>query len=87
MNNKITEELYLKLESIQTKYNALEEKFNELVKSIQEDEMKYDIIDMEHCFKSARAGDPFYKGEPLYHNFDDYINQFKPKNGNSNNRI
>jgi hypothetical protein len=77
-NNKIIEEeLYLELKNIQAKYNALEERFNKLIESIQEDEMKYDVLDMEDCFKAAKAGDPFYKGEPLYLHFADYINRFK----------
>jgi hypothetical protein len=58
------------------RYIQLEQEFKEY-----RDEFKYCIIDMEYCFKEARAGDElnYLRGsqEPKYFTFDDYIKRFK----------
>ena len=77
MANKeiITENELLELAN---RYIQLEKEFEEY-----RNEFKYCIIDMEYCFKEARAGDElnYLRGsqEPKYFTFDDYINQLKTK--------
>jgi len=68
MANKeiITENELLELAN---RYIQLEQEFEEYRK-----EFKYCIIDMEYCFKEARAGED---GEAKYFTFTDYINRFK----------
>jgi len=62
----ITEDALMEMAN---KYIKLEREFKEYM-----DEFKYCIIDMEYCFKEARAGED---GEAKYFTFDDYINRFK----------